>query len=176
MAKRAADFAEQVVVGEQNTHTPSAGTIGTDGLLRVAVDVVAVARTHSNPFFQQNQSLRLRLNNCPRSDHLRVCRRMHHALEIEEILANIFCSFAPRVSLTEQAAAPDLAALARTCRTFREPALDLLWRALVDSSPLARCLPHACYYHSARKEVRSFQVHVILCLVKISIFYGIVFV
>lgn len=34
--------------------------------------------------------------------------------------------------------------LARTCRTFKEPALDVLWSELVDLAPLVRCLPDAC--------------------------------
>ncbi|KAF9232054.1 hypothetical protein BU15DRAFT_67817 [Melanogaster broomeanus] len=36
---------------------------------------------------------------------------------------------------------PTLAALARTCRAFKEPALDMLWFELDDLSPLVRCLP-----------------------------------
>ncbi|KAF8135734.1 hypothetical protein EV363DRAFT_1551692 [Boletus edulis] len=36
--------------------------------------------------------------------------------------------------------ARDLAAIARTCRAFKEPALDVLWSVLEDVSPLARCL------------------------------------
>ncbi|KAF8434542.1 hypothetical protein L210DRAFT_3553172 [Boletus edulis BED1] len=67
---------------------------------------------------------------------------MHHALEIHEILWKIFsyCYQQERKQAT-----PNLAALARTCRTFKEPALDLLWRDLHDSSPLARCLPEASH-------------------------------
>ena len=38
----------------------------------------------------------------------------------------------------------DRAALARTCRTFREPVLDVLREVLYDLSPLARCIPEAC--------------------------------
>ncbi|KAN0090753.1 hypothetical protein V8E55_004319, partial [Tylopilus felleus] len=34
-------------------------------------------------------------------------------------------------------------ALARTCRTFKEPALDTLWSELSDLRPLARCLPNS---------------------------------
>ncbi|KAN0100369.1 hypothetical protein V8E55_000353, partial [Tylopilus felleus] len=64
--------------------------------------------------------------------------------EIEEILADIFRRFAPKVLHGELQAVPGLAALVRTCRTFKEPALVLLWRGLMDSSPLARCLPDAC--------------------------------
>ncbi|KAH7917134.1 hypothetical protein BV22DRAFT_1026932, partial [Leucogyrophana mollusca] len=34
-----------------------------------------------------------------------------------------------------------LASLARTCRTFRDPALDVLWSFLKSFDPLIRCLP-----------------------------------
>ncbi|KAF8549986.1 hypothetical protein OG21DRAFT_1500086 [Imleria badia] len=61
---------------------------------------------------------------------------MHHALEIQEIVSNIFDHFSD-----DNTAAPSLAALAITCRTFKEPALDVLWRTLDDLSALARCLP-----------------------------------
>ena len=61
---------------------------------------------------------------------------MHHALQIQEILQNIF-DYCRRV----HGATTDLPALARTCRTFKEPALDVLWEQLDDVSPIARCLP-----------------------------------
>ncbi|KAF8550073.1 hypothetical protein OG21DRAFT_1488050 [Imleria badia] len=66
---------------------------------------------------------------------------MHHALEIQEILLNIFqhCYSPGRWKDTTS----DLASLARTCRAFREPALDVLWEDLDDLSPLAQCLPDA---------------------------------
>ena len=67
---------------------------------------------------------------------------MHHTLEIQDILSNIFHHFFLPESHT---AAHDLAALARTCRTFKEPALDVLWRTLNNLSPLARCLPEASH-------------------------------
>ncbi|KAF8434544.1 hypothetical protein L210DRAFT_3553196 [Boletus edulis BED1] len=67
---------------------------------------------------------------------------MHHALEIQEILCNIlFYCYQPK----HWQYPATLAALARTCRTFKEPTLDLLWRDLDDSSPLARCLPEASH-------------------------------
>ena len=90
---------------------------------------------------------------------------MYRALEIEEILFDIF----QRLSLPYThhpdsiGVASDLAALARTCRAFKEPALDLLWRTLVDLSPLARCLPEASCRSSTESDdscfavVRSFQ-------------------
>ncbi|KAF8124904.1 hypothetical protein EV363DRAFT_1538942 [Boletus edulis] len=60
---------------------------------------------------------------------------MHHALQIQEILSSIFGHCHRRI---------DQASLARTCRAFKEPALDVLWEEFSrDISPLARCLPVA---------------------------------
>jgi hypothetical protein len=56
---------------------------------------------------------------------------MHRCLNIEEIVLIIFSLTARR----------DLAALAATCKTFRNPALETLWSELDDFAPLARCLP-----------------------------------
>ncbi|KAF8552222.1 hypothetical protein OG21DRAFT_159810 [Imleria badia] len=85
---------------------------------------------------------------------------MHRALEIQEILSIIF-SHCSREVLTSwvhppKRVNPDLAALARTCRTFKEPALDLLWRVLFDLSPLARCLPEASHQVFPQNTVRRF--------------------
>lgn len=73
---------------------------------------------------------------------------MHHALRLEEILLNIFCqcgSPSPPNKQRASRATADLVVLARTCRTFKEPALDVLWTELVNLSPLARCLPEASH-------------------------------
>ena len=56
---------------------------------------------------------------------------MHHCLYIEEIICIIFSLSTKR----------DLVSLAATCKTFRDPALRILWRCLEDLSPLIRCLP-----------------------------------
>lgn len=73
---------------------------------------------------------------------------MHHALYLEEILLNVFSRCSPPRSVHQQGHmrryTADLVALARTCQTFKEPALDVLWMELVDLSPLARCLPEVC--------------------------------
>ena len=82
-------------------------------------------------------------------------RLMHPALKIPEILLDIFHQHCPP-DLTEEhriLVNPDLVALATTCRTFKEPALDILWEVLVDLSPLARCLPEIAYQKSRRKKV-----------------------
>ena len=49
----------------------------------------------------------------------------------------------------------DMLSLARTCRAFKEPALDILWARLEDLSPLVRCLPEASYVNS--EGVRQFR-------------------
>ena len=98
-------------------------------------------------------------------------RMMYRALEIEDIPFDIF----QRLSLPHMRgparirATSDLAALARTCRAFKEPALNLLWRTLIDLSPLARCLPEASCRSSFEPDdscsavVRSFQTLLLLC-------------
>ena len=85
---------------------------------------------------------------------------MHHALEIDEILLNIFGYIrGPSEYLLVKSRSGHLAALVKTCHTFKEPALDVLWEGLNDLSPLARCLPAACYQLRA-DEVSFFRVFV----------------
>ncbi|KAF8420954.1 hypothetical protein L210DRAFT_3654651 [Boletus edulis BED1] len=76
---------------------------------------------------------------------------MHHTLEIPEILLDIFgrCHYPDTGAET---ASSDLPALARTCRAFKEPALDLLWKNLPDPSPIVRCLPEASHYSQISPE------------------------
>ena len=88
---------------------------------------------------------------------------MHHALEIQEVLSVIFfCSFCSTQVLVDRHTGrvkswiSDLPALARTCRTYKEPALDILWSTLIDLSPLARCLPEASHRSSSETTVRWF--------------------
>ncbi|KAF8123023.1 hypothetical protein EV363DRAFT_1455953 [Boletus edulis] len=69
---------------------------------------------------------------------------MHPALQIQEILLNIFGHRSPP-SVRHSEAAADLAVLARTCRAFKDPALDVLWEVLHSLYPLVRCLPEACH-------------------------------
>lgn len=67
---------------------------------------------------------------------------MHRALEIHEILLDIFFHCRPSLP-SRRKASPDLLALAGTCRAFKEPALDVLWEELDNLTPLVRCLPEA---------------------------------
>ena len=80
---------------------------------------------------------------------------MHRALFIREILFHI-------CSALDRDCKADLAALARTCQTFKEPALDVLWEHLSGLSPLARCLPEVCKFN---RVCASFH-----CSVDIKIF------
>ncbi|KAF5376488.1 hypothetical protein D9615_008647 [Tricholomella constricta] len=57
---------------------------------------------------------------------------MHHCLSIPEIV-HLICSQCDSLF--------DLAALARTCRTFSEPAQDGLWYEIGDLIPLIKCMP-----------------------------------
>ncbi|KAI9067955.1 hypothetical protein FKP32DRAFT_1588147 [Trametes sanguinea] len=72
---------------------------------------------------------------------------MHQCLQIEEIIAAIFTQLdeyvidpqivvPPRVLHRDTVAVQTLASLASTCRTFREPALDVLWRSIPDLNVL----------------------------------------
>ncbi|KAI9567220.1 hypothetical protein HD554DRAFT_1008873 [Boletus coccyginus] len=73
---------------------------------------------------------------------------MHHALHIEEILLSVFSHCYADKSWCRYANA-NLAALARTCKMFKEPALDMIWAELYDLTPLVRCLPDASWVRSA---------------------------
>ncbi|KAG1816415.1 uncharacterized protein BJ212DRAFT_1354694 [Suillus subaureus] len=63
---------------------------------------------------------------------------MHPCLLVSEILVNIFAEVNER---DEEEAARTLAALCRTCRAFREPAMKVLWAHLGTLVPLIRCIP-----------------------------------
>ncbi|KAJ7109020.1 hypothetical protein C8R43DRAFT_183837 [Mycena crocata] len=67
---------------------------------------------------------------------------MHRALEIQDILETIFRNLEahmPKLGVPMQRWA-ELNALARTCKTFHDPASDLLWRTTT-LGRLLRCLP-----------------------------------
>ena len=76
---------------------------------------------------------------------------MHQCLCIEEILFDIFAQLDghvmnPRISSPERIlyrhpeSLKTLAGLARTCRTFNGPALDILWREIPDLYVLVKHL------------------------------------
>ena len=65
---------------------------------------------------------------------------MHICLLPVEVLLDIFASIDPdRLgSVTNMST---VAVLARTCRKFKEPALDTLWKDVTGFKPLILCLP-----------------------------------
>ncbi|KAI6127905.1 hypothetical protein EDD16DRAFT_1702217 [Pisolithus croceorrhizus] len=70
---------------------------------------------------------------------------MHHCLQITEILCLIieFLAHEDLVTRLEARSIPrrDVARLARTCKAFMDPALDVLWKTQSSLSPLIMCLP-----------------------------------
>ncbi|KAJ7127285.1 hypothetical protein C8R43DRAFT_1240431 [Mycena crocata] len=68
---------------------------------------------------------------------------MDRKISTPEILDVIFShlAYCPSAPGWFGCGARDLAALARTCKTFRDPALDILWRRQDSLTPAVRCLP-----------------------------------
>lgn len=68
---------------------------------------------------------------------------MSCTLSISELVAAIFSHLTSSQGHDESAGsgATTLAALARTCRAFHDPATDLIWKKIPGLSALLRCLP-----------------------------------
>ncbi|OAX35892.1 hypothetical protein K503DRAFT_722293 [Rhizopogon vinicolor AM-OR11-026] len=64
---------------------------------------------------------------------------MHQALRISEILVEIF-SHLSHIPLNTSLSRKSLAALARTCKSFCDPAMDQLWSVLDNIGPLLNCV------------------------------------
>ncbi|KAG2137866.1 uncharacterized protein EDB93DRAFT_1166399 [Suillus bovinus] len=78
---------------------------------------------------------------------------MHHALLVSEILLDIFAHVNTILDPSSygeiSVARKSLATLATTCRTFHEPAMDLLWADMHGIVPLLGCVTrlHPMIYH-----------------------------
>lgn len=91
---------------------------------------------------------------------------MHRALLVSEILLEVFIHanriLDPHASILSyrkmSSARKSFAALARTCRLFHEPAMDLLWAELDGIEPLLGCVTrlHPIIYHSGGSISRCF--------------------
>ncbi len=68
----------------------------------------------------------------------------HRTLHIAEVFRNI-CDDADHKTL---------AILARTCRAFQEPALQVLWSILSDFGPLVKCFPADVWVIEGNRLVR----------------------
>ncbi|EMD38983.1 hypothetical protein CERSUDRAFT_72231 [Gelatoporia subvermispora B] len=76
---------------------------------------------------------------------------MHHCLQIAEILSIII----GYISKSDSLGRATLAALARTCRLFHGPALDVLWRHQDNLLNLLKCLPGDAWMIEGRQWVRE---------------------
>ncbi|KAF7290745.1 hypothetical protein MIND_01315200 [Mycena indigotica] len=73
---------------------------------------------------------------------------MHRCLAILEILENIFSYFSSHYA----GDIPTLAALARTCKAFMGPALDVLWYQQGSLENALKCLPDDCWKRTTVHE------------------------
>ncbi|KAJ6455319.1 hypothetical protein C8R47DRAFT_1166175 [Mycena vitilis] len=92
---------------------------------------------------------------------------MHNCLRIPEII-DMICSYVPPYSArtADGRVHCDLAAVARTCIVFRDPALDHLWKSTELPALLTRCMPsdlwavdttHGTYIGSQRHTMRQLR-------------------
>jgi hypothetical protein len=70
-----------------------------------------------------------------------------------EILCDIFTTI--REVDSKPNSRRTVAALARTCRTFQEPALDVLWRDIKGFKPLLSCLPEGVVIRTTEGKLVS---------------------
>ncbi|KDQ58323.1 hypothetical protein JAAARDRAFT_192910 [Jaapia argillacea MUCL 33604] len=82
---------------------------------------------------------------------------VHHALRISEIVHEICGHLDPDSSPTWRS---DLASMAVCCRSFQEPALEVLWRDMEDVEPLLRLIPdlQMLYVHRGGSWARSYTI------------------
>ena len=85
---------------------------------------------------------------------------MHRALHIQEILIHIFSFYSAGWGLLYHDANSYLVALARTCKTFKEPALDMIWAELSNLTPLVRCLPGTSWVESEGVSQLKFYIDI----------------
>lgn len=82
---------------------------------------------------------------------------MHHCLLVPELAARIVeaCAQDYRVACLESGYRPHfntLCALARTCRTLQEPALDVIWYYQFGIQNLVKCMPRTLYQIHRRPD------------------------
>ncbi|EIW81768.1 hypothetical protein CONPUDRAFT_143463 [Coniophora puteana RWD-64-598 SS2] len=80
--------------------------------------------------------------------HVLAAIAMHRALQVTELLQLIFSDFNKGCTQFNGGLQgnPTLAALARTCCAFKEPALDALWECIITLDPFLRCLPEDAWH------------------------------
>lgn len=78
---------------------------------------------------------------------------MHPCLLVTEILLHIIGFLETSSEHHSTCHKGDLARLARTCRAFMDPALDVLWRTQCTLGPLVKCLPGHLWTRGACDEI-----------------------
>ncbi|KIJ06202.1 hypothetical protein PAXINDRAFT_92362 [Paxillus involutus ATCC 200175] len=91
---------------------------------------------------------------------------MHRCLQIREILLEVF-----ELVFTSENPYPELARLARTCRSFHEPAIDLLWYEQPSLLPLVMCFPREILDFSETRA-GSYALGTVVRLQSASLFYA----
>ena len=74
-----------------------------------------------------------------------------------EILTDIFAVIYQDEGRSKPYCLRTFAALARTCRRFKEPALNALWKDMDDFMPLVLCLPEGVRERTAVKGRSQIQ-------------------
>lgn len=75
---------------------------------------------------------------------------MHNCLRISEIISHVCTDL---LDADGDFGPKGLARLARTCRAFRDPALDILWHTLLALEPLIRTLPADLWEIQEREQI-----------------------
>ncbi|KAG1807545.1 hypothetical protein EV424DRAFT_1576279 [Suillus variegatus] len=93
---------------------------------------------------------------------------MHQALLVPEVILEIF-TYVNIIPSTQTSTQKLFAGLARTCKIFHEPAMDLLWVEIHELEPLLGCVArlHPLIYHHSRtrwnepwvKDVEPLSAH-----------------
>ena len=79
---------------------------------------------------------------------------MHHCLSVDEILRLFACE------LVASEADATAAALARCCRSFEEPVLDVLWEKQGRLTPLLKCIPQNVWEEEGGRFVSLLTVFI----------------
>ncbi|KDQ58328.1 hypothetical protein JAAARDRAFT_664593 [Jaapia argillacea MUCL 33604] len=89
----------------------------------------------------------------------------HHALQISEIVRLICEHLVPSINYGHPWRS-DLASMASCCKTFAEPAIDSLWKDMLDIEPLLALIPAICRRSvGIEGNLNTYFVCVSLCVV-----------
>ncbi len=104
---------------------------------------------------------------------------MHKALHVDEILVMIFqiciksrigwpLAYPTRRIRPDSECRSWFAEVTKTCRTFYEPAMDVLWQTLDDITPLFKCLPQNLWLET--RDYSSYLRSYVVVFVSTSVY------